>query len=200
MLDWTFRRLDDGDLATLHRWMNEPGVVRFWEGEDVSWPGIVAQYGSAELRGRLAEEHPNFVYDKLGADFDAEHVEVYLAFLDGQASGWIQCYAVASYSEHDEVKAWLGLGFDKAGAGIDYLLGDPDRRGEGLGSSMIRTFVDDIVFGQHPDWTQVGASPVRENAASCGALAKAGLEHLGSFDDADHGTCDLYARARSLSP
>ncbi len=196
MVAWTFRRLVDSDLPLLHTWLNDPGVVRFWEGDDVSWPGVVGQYGSPEIRATLAGDYPDFSYDVAEADFDWHHVEVYLSMADGEPAGWIQCYAVDDYDDHDEVKAWLELGFDPGGAGIDYLLGDPASRGKGLGSSMIRSFIDEIVFGQHPDWTQVGASPVRENPASCGALVKAGLSLVGSFDDPDYGPCDLHAVRR----
>lgn len=197
MESWVFRKVEDGDLPVLHEWMNEPGVVRFWEGDDVSWPAIVAQYGSPERRATIIEEFPDFVYDSDGADFDAQHVEVYLGLFDGDLIGWIQCYAVRDYDDEDEVKAWLGLGFDPAGAGIDYLIGNPERRGRGIGSSMIRAFIDDVVFAQHPAWEQVGASPVRENVASCKALAKAGFELVGSFDDREFGPCNLYVRVRS---
>lgn len=193
MVAWTFRRLVDDDLPLLHTWLNEPGVVHFWEGDDVSWPGVIAQYGSPELRGALANDFADFSYDVAEADFDWHHVEVYLALMDDEPAGWIQCYAVDDYDDEDEVKAWFELGFDATGAGIDYLIGEPTDRGRGLGASMIRKFVTDIVFGQHPDWTQVGASPRRENAASCGALAKAGLSLSGSFDDPEYGPCDLYA-------
>ena len=44
---FTFRRLTDDDLPMLHAWLNEPGVVRWWEGDDVSWDGVVRDYGSA---------------------------------------------------------------------------------------------------------------------------------------------------------
>ena len=80
-MTWTFRRLTDDDLPLLHVWLNEPGVVRFWEGDDVSWPGVIAQYGSPEIRATLAEDFPDFDYDEEEADFDWEHVEVYLCLL-----------------------------------------------------------------------------------------------------------------------
>lgn len=44
----TFRRLVDDDLPMLHRWLNEPGVVRWWEGNDVSWDAVVRDYGSSK--------------------------------------------------------------------------------------------------------------------------------------------------------
>ena len=196
---WTFRRLGDDDLEVLHRWLNEPGVVRFWDGDDVSWPAVVSQCGSSELRSSLATDHPEFVYDIAEADFDRLHTEQFLGMIDDRAAGWIQCYAVDDYDDESETRAWLDLGFDTTGAGIDYLIGEPTLRGTGLGSSMIEAFVHDVVFGRHPHWTQVGASPVRENPASCRALEKAGLTLLGSFDDPDSGPCDLFVKPRPSS-
>ena len=192
---WRFVPLTDEHLPLLHEWMNEPGVVKFWEGDDVSWPGIVAQYGQPQLRSALATDYPDFDYDAEEADFDWEHVEGYIAELDGEPAGWIQCYAIKPYDYHSEVKAWIKLGFDENGAGIDYLIGSPGERGKGVGSSMISAFIDDIVFGQHEKWTEVGASPQRANGASCGALARAGLGLVGSFDD-EIGPCDLYSIGR----
>ncbi len=64
-----FRRLTDHDLPMLHRWLNEPGVVRWWEGEDVSWDAVVRDYGSA----------------------NEEPTEHWIAVVDGRDVGWIQC-------------------------------------------------------------------------------------------------------------
>lgn len=193
---WTFRPLTDDDLTLLHVWLNEPGVVRFWEGDDVSWPGVIADYGSPELRDTLATDYPDYAYDAEEADFDWVHVERYFALLDGEPAGWIQCLAIEPYDDHPEIVAWLDMGFDESGATIDYLLGDPALRGQGFGSSMIAEFIDQVVFGKHPEWTQVGVSPVHANAASCGALRKAGLSLVGSFEDPKFGQCDLYTRRR----
>ena len=43
--DLTFRLLEDGDLKLMHRWLNDPAVVEWWEGDDVSWPAVVSDYG-----------------------------------------------------------------------------------------------------------------------------------------------------------
>jgi hypothetical protein len=45
----TFRPLVDADLPMLHGWLNEPGVVRWWEDDDVSWDGVVRDYGSGHV-------------------------------------------------------------------------------------------------------------------------------------------------------
>lgn len=60
---------------------------------------------------------------------------------------------------------------------------------------MIAAFVDQVVFGLHPAWTQVAANPFVANGASWGALAKAGFRHVGDHDDR-LGPCRLMARYR----
>lgn len=168
-MDVRFRPLTDADLPLLHRWLNEPGVVRWWEGEDVRWEAVMRDYGS----GR--------------ADARTEH---WIACLDGIDVGWIQCYAVVDSPE--EADAWWRLGVDRTAAGIDYLLADPQARGRGLGAAMIRAFVRDVVFGRHEDWTQVCASPYEANVASWRALEKAGFRFVGVVPD-DDGPCRLMA-------
>jgi aminoglycoside 6'-N-acetyltransferase len=175
-MDMTFRRLTDDDLPMLHAWLNEPGVVRWWEGDDVSWAAVVREYGST----------------------NTEPVEHWLACVDGTPVGWIQCYAAASFADEAETRAWFAMGIDRTAAGIDYLVGEPGRRGNGLGSQMIRRFVDQVVFPRHPDWTQVCASPQEANAASWRALANAGFRTLGTFEDAQVGTCRMMVLDRAV--
>ena len=173
----TFRPMVDDDLPLLHEWLNEPGVVEWWEGEDVTWGAVVADYGS---------DNP-------------DPVDYFFA-LDAAAGdrpfAWIQTYAVADFAHEAETRAWFDLGYPVTGAGIDYLVGDPGERGGGRGSAMIRAFVDQIVWPDYPERTHVAASPVRANVASCRALVKAGFELAGSFDDDELGPCDLHVLAR----
>lgn len=172
MVAITFRRLLDDDLPLLHRWLNDPGVVRWWEGDDVSWEAVVRDYGS-------------------GSDDSTEH---WIACVDAAPIGWIQCYPAAD--EPEETEPWFAMGIDAAAAGIDYLIGDPSARGQGLGSEMIRAFVVDVVFGRHPEWSQVCAGPFAANEASWRALGKAGFRFVGIIEDAD-GPCRLMALDRS---
>lgn len=163
----TFRPLVDDDLPMLHEWLNEPGIVRWWEGDDVSWDGVVRDYASANRQDRT------------------EH---WIASRDGTDIGWIQCWPVVD--EPEEAGPWWDLGISRDAAGIDYLVADPADRGRGTGSAMIRAFVLDVVFPRHPEWSQVCASPYAANQASWRALEKAGFRYVGSFDD-DDGPCRL---------
>jgi aminoglycoside 6'-N-acetyltransferase len=169
-----FRRLVDEDLPLLYRWLNDPGVVRWWEGDDVSWSAVVREYGSTST----------------------DPTEHWVAMLEGRPVGWIQCYATADFEDEREVQQWRALGVTRTAAGIDYLIGDPQERGRGWGSAMIRVFVAEVVFGRHPAWTQVGASPQLANVASWRALQRAGFVGAGDFED-EAGTCRLMLRDRS---
>lgn len=160
----------------LHAWLNEPGVVAWWEGDDVSLEAVVRDYGSA-------------------SSGSTEH---WIASLAATDIGWMQCYPAVD--EPEETGSWFDFGIDSTAAGIDYLVGDPARRGQGIGSAMIRAFVTDIVFGLHPDWSQACAGPYVANAGSWRALDKAGFRFVGIIDD-DEGPCRLMAIDRdTLAP
>lgn len=166
-MDVEFRPLTDDDLPLLHRWLNDPGVVRWWEGDDVTWEGVVGDYGVAARAAEPATEH-------------------WIAVVDGRDVGWIQCYPAAD--DPDESGAWFAVGVDRGAAGIDYLIGAPADRGRGVGTAIIRAFVAEVVFGRHPAWTQACAGPYEANVASWRALEKAGFRFValvGRGDDPD---------------
>lgn len=170
-VDVSFRRLVDGDLPMLHRWLNEPGVVEWWEGDDVSWDAVVKDYGSA----------------------NPDPTEHWVATVEGDDVGWIQCWATI---DEPQSQTWWGRGVERESAGIDYLIGDPARRGRGLGSTVIRAFVRDVAFGLHPGWTQVGADPQAANAASWRALEKAGFRYVATLQH-ELGPCKLMVADRT---
>jgi aminoglycoside 6'-N-acetyltransferase len=172
-VDVTFGRLVDDDLPMLHGWLNEPGVVQWWEGDDVSWEAVVRDYGSVNI----------------------DPTEHWIASVDGEDIGWIQCYAAAD--EPEETQQWWAHGVDSMAAGTDYLLGDPAKRRRGLGSAMIRAFVADVVFALHPQWTQACAAPYFANTASWRALEKAGF-HLAGIVEDKFGTCRLMVADRAV--
>jgi RimJ/RimL family protein N-acetyltransferase len=154
-VELTFAPLTEGDLPLLHRWLNDPEVVRWWEGDDVSWDAVVRDHWESD-----------------------EPTEHWIASAAGRPVGWIQCYAAADYPEEGD--PWAELGADRTAAGIDYLIGQAGDRGRGVGTAVIRAFVAEVVFGRHPAWTQVCAAPDVGNVASWRALEKAGFRALGT--------------------
>ena len=166
----SFRRLEATDLPLLFRWLNEPGVVRWWEGRDVSWAAVVN--------------------DHTGDTWPFEH---WVALVGEQPLGWSRCYRAADFEE--ETYHWRDH-LDMASTGaIDYLVGAEEFRGRGLGTVMIRSFVETVVFERHPEWTAAAAGPFAANRASVKALGNAGFRQVAVVPD-DVAPCVLMVRAR----
>jgi len=101
----TFRQLRHDDLSLMHRWLNDPAVVKWWEGVDVSWPAVVRRYGSGHSAA----------------------IEHWIALLEGEPFGWAQCYCAADVAD-EEAYHWRAHLELRETAGIDYLVGEPTRR------------------------------------------------------------------------
>lgn len=157
----------------LHGWLNDPAVVEWWEGQDVTLTGVRRYYFEPSWPSR----------------------EQWIALLDDEPVGWLQCYLAKE--NLDETENWWDFDVDHTAAGIDYLVANTARRGAGLGSQMIGAFARDIVLGRHPEWTQVCAGPFAANVASCRALEKAGFRFVALIeDDEDEGPCQLMSLDR----
>ncbi len=154
----TLRPLADADLPTLHRWLNEPGVIRWWEGDPVDWPSVVSQYGSART-----EPGDHWI---ASAAVDGATIDI----------GWIQAWSVADYPE--AATAWAQLDPPSALWGVDYLVGEPGLRGRGLGQAMIAAAID-LLFRRSQDLPEIWSDPALANTASWGALQAAGFEPVG---------------------
>ncbi|MGB3543861.1 GNAT family N-acetyltransferase [Rubrivirga sp.] len=167
----TFRPLLEDDLPTMHLWLNDPAVVEWWEGDDVTWPAVVSDYGPGH----------------------GDPVEHWIADLEGEPMGWIQCYTAADLLE-EETWYWRDHLDVESTAGIDYLVGK-EHRGRGLGSAMIRAFVRDVVFPSHPEWARAAAGPFQANVGSWKALEKAGFTQRAVLED-EEGDCVLMVMER----
>ena len=149
---WTFRRVDDTDFPLLARWLSHPHVARWWNHE-WSADAVERDFGPS-ARG----EEPN---------------EDWLAFLDGRPIGLLQRCWWRDYPEYlAEVTPVYAP--PSTAVSLDYLIGEPDDVGRGLGTSMIaaftaRTWVD------LPESSCVVVPVAAANRASWRALEKAGF-------------------------
>ena len=119
---------------------------------------------------------------------------VFIAEVNNQPVGFIQCYRHADYPDWDKI-----VGIKKA-AGIDYLIGEPEFLGKGIGSQMIHQIAQ-IAFDLFPDIDLILSTPQKLNLASCRALEKAGFKKLEerklrSKDPSDAGVACIYALYR----
>lgn len=146
--DFTFRPLERADL---------PDVIR-WQGSDAARPWF---HGGLTLE--QAEE-------RYGPRIDGTHpARMFVALLEGRAVGYAQAYA----AEPPPVPP--GSDVPAEAVGIDYVLGEDDLLGRGIGTAMIGAFVEQVVRRLHPRATHVVAMPDHRNHRSIRALEKTGF-------------------------
>lgn len=155
----TLRRLAAADFPLLGCWLAQEHVARWWN-HDTSPEAVERDFGPA-VRG----EEPS---------------EIFLAVVDGHPVGLVQRYRIADYPEYlTELAPVVEV---PAGTwSIDYLIGERDRVGRGLGPMMIRAVLAGT-WREHPDATAVLVPVVAANRASWRALEKAGLTRVASGD------------------
>jgi aminoglycoside 6'-N-acetyltransferase len=152
----TWRPLGEPDFPLLGRWLEQPHVARWWYHETT--PEAVDRDFGPAVRG----EEPS---------------EELLALLDGRPFGLAQRYRLADFPEYvAELAAVLGDVPDGA-MSIDYLIGDPDLVGRGLGPRMIRALLPET-WAAHPGASSVIVPVAAANRASWRALEKAGLRRI----------------------
>ena len=149
MAEIAFRPLAPGDLQQVFLWLGRPHVSKWYAPAPSSFAEVVAKYGPRTAAGNT--------------------VRAFVVTLDGADVGYIQTYAVDQFPEY---AAELGCG--AGAAGMDLFIADPWRMNHGLGSSVVRRFVDDVVFAQGGASLCV-AGPSEGNAASIRAFEKAGF-------------------------
>lgn len=174
----TFRAMREDDVELVAGWLSREHIRTWWS--DPATPAEVA----AKYLPRIRGEDPTEMFIVHHADRDI---------------GLIQRYRIADHPE------WLTIlsdaGFDaSSAAGIDYLVGEPDLVGRGVGTGMIQAFTERL-FDDLADVSCVAVTPQSTNVASCRVLEKAGYRlvwtgDLDSDDPSDDGESALYVRDR----
>ena len=142
------------DLPLLYEWLQRPHVQRWWT-ERETYEELVEHYGPS-----------------IDGDEPTDH---YFGLLDDRPIGFLETYLV---SDHPEYAALVGVG--DGVAGLDLFIAEESLTGQGLGTELLRRFVEEIVFGR-PETTSCIAGPEAGNAASIRAFEKAGFRVVGEF-------------------
>ncbi len=148
--------MEQDDLRLVHEWRLRPHVERWWTRRE-TYEEIVAHYLPA-----IEGEKPT---------------DLYIALLDEQPVCFIQTYLLSDYP-HDAAL----VGADEGVAGVDLFIGDEALTGKGLGSEILRRFVDEVVFAR-PATMSCLADPDARNIASIRAFEKAGFRVVKEFVD-----------------
>lgn len=145
-----FRPMVSSDLPNLVRWMAADHAQPWFTGE----PRTVQE---AQVR--------------FGAYLDGSDrsIRMWVISFDGRDAGYIQDYRV----DHDDDYAVRVQ--DPTAAAFDFLIGEPELVGMGLGSTMIRQFCSEILVNLYPDSPRFVASPDVRNVRSIKALEKCGF-------------------------
>ena len=151
----TWRALAADDLPLLAGWLREPRVARWWH-HDSTLEAVEEHFGPS-VRG----EEP-------GEDL--------VVLLDGRPVGLMQRSVISDYPE-DLAEFSAIVDVPDGAVELDYLIGDADLRGRGLGARMIATIVDDT-WRSYPTAPVVLVAVVAANTASWRALEKAGLRRI----------------------
>jgi RimJ/RimL family protein N-acetyltransferase len=150
----TFRLLQVKDLPTMHRWLNTPHVSQWWSLDGNHRPTL------AEVENKYS---PRITKN--------ENVDCYIIIYEGKLIGMIQ-----SYNLDNEPEEKKNFGVEGKCTGIDLFIGELDYVHRGLGSSIIRGFLKDIVF-RDPTVEYAVIDPYIENKTAIKAYEKAGFKH-----------------------
>lgn len=150
-----FRPLRHGDLSLLHRWLNAPHVLEWWDRPGPSYEQVVEKYSPRMLR--------------------TDGVHPYVILLESAPVGYLQVYDV---EEGSPSASYLPAGV--RAVGVDLFIGEAEYIHRGLGSRILRSFVDRVVFGQtNADVCVI--DPSERNRIAIRAYEKAGFSHVATF-------------------
>lgn len=109
---------------------------------------------------------------------DGSTVLSYFAYLESLPIGYIQSYVAA-----DAGDGWWPDEHDPGVRGIDQFLADADSLGRGLGTQMVREFVQ-FLF-EDPTVTRIQADPAPSNLRAIRCYEKAGFRRAGVVSTPD---------------
>jgi aminoglycoside 6'-N-acetyltransferase len=174
----SFVPLQSSDLPGLATWLARPHVSRWWR-EPSDLASVKENYGP------LAE----------GLD----PTEGFIVHFSGRPIGYVQRYLI---DEDPDWRETLHRAVAQAsGIGIDYLIGERDLIGRGVGRRMISRFVSSS-WNRYPSAERIVVALQQENIASWKALEASGFRRvwegdLQSSDPSDEGPSFIYIANRN---
>lgn len=163
-----FRPLTRDDFDLLVSWLEEPAVRYWWNHETTS----------------------EALEDDFGESIDGkEGSENHVVLLDGEPVGVIQYSRFSAFPDYvEEMAAVYPVG--PTAASIDYMIGRTAMIGRGLGTEMLRAFVE-RVWTADPEVTEIVVPVNSANERSWRALQRIGFRPVARGemepDSPDHG-------------
>ena len=158
----SFRPLAEPDFPMLSRWLRAEHLRRWWfpagdyppEGASAAW---VAKHYGPNVTGK-------------------DPTRCLVVCVDGADIGLIQTYRLDAYPEH--ARRVLDNAEEAATiSGLDIFIGEPDALHRGLGTLILRRFLDEVTFAD-PAIQACVIDPEPENRPAIRAYEKAGFRHV----------------------
>lgn len=157
LTSFDFRPLTADDLPLLHEWIGRPHVAEWWDGS----PSL------EEIR----EEY-------LPYTMNVPSFRPYIVYESGRAIGFIQSYIAAEAGD-----GWWPDETDPGVVGIDQFLADAAQLNQGLGTAMVRAFVESLFRDSAVTRIQTDPNPANARAIRC--YEKAGFRRSRELDTPD---------------
>jgi aminoglycoside 6'-N-acetyltransferase len=145
------------DFSVICAWQSMPHVARWWNDDTRTTRDLERHYGPA-LEG-------------------TDPTRLWLVEVNGRPCGFLQDYCIADYPDY------AGLTGRADAIGFDYLLGDPQLVGKGVGTRVVWTFLHDVVAPAYDGATTLFAAPDHRNVASRRMLEKLGFTAGETFEE-----------------
>jgi aminoglycoside 6'-N-acetyltransferase len=147
-MNWRFRRLEQGDFPLLFEWLNGEEVKCWYTKGSINQARIEEKYLPC-VKGTS----PKLTM---------------IAMLDEEPVGFLQAYSLSDYPAYADQVGIVDS------VGIDLFIGKATRMNQGLGSRMLKVFVQDVISDYFSETIAV-IGPEPENKRAIRAYEKAGF-------------------------
>lgn len=148
-----FRPLAEPDLPLLADWLGRPHVRQWWAGDQ--------PLTLTEVRAKY-----------LPRIDDTSAVRCFIALASGEPIGFIQSYVAMACGD-----GWWPDETDLGVRGIDQFLADGQCLGRGLGTAMVKAFIERLFAD--PRVTRIQTDPDPSNSRAIRCYEKAGFRRIG---------------------
>lgn len=157
-----FIPLSRDHFSLLSKWLQEPHVAQWWS------DGTVWDFSA------VATKYSSYVHSyKINEQGEKKPIYAFVIACDGVPIGYIQYYNVFDF-QRDEFECVKNL-FPENCAALDIFLGEILYTGKGLGSALLKNFLEEHVW-KH--FCACYVDPVGENEGAIRAYEKAGFEKI----------------------
>lgn len=153
----SFKPLSVTDFENLLKWLQQPHVKKWWD--------LNVNY----TQGLIQEKYGSYVdgYKKIGSE--RKPIHAFIIYFDDTPIGYIQYYNAYDFPRD----GYQLNNLPKSLAAIDFLIGDEDYLGKGIGTKSLELFLDSHVFTEF-DYAFV--DPALTNIFAIESYSKAGFK------------------------